>query len=260
MRSVRILSIGNSFSEDSLAYLWPLLKESGFDQVILGHLMIGGASLFDHHENLSHDRSAYQYYKSTDGTWNHDADVTMFYGLKDADWDIITIQQVSALSGIKETYQPDLNALIDFIDRHKTNASACIIFHMTWAYQEDSTHGGFAFYDHSQTHMIHSIHDAVKSMVLKHPRIKMIIPTGTAIQNARKVYGDVLTRDGFHLSLPLGRLIAATTWAMSLVQGHVFDGASPIAEIDQVEWLRIKEISRQAVEHPFEITDMSVHE
>lgn len=257
MRSFRILSIGNSFSEDSLAYLWPLIKDSGFDQVMLGHLMIGGASLFDHHKNLTHDHHAYQYLKSTDGTWRLEPDVTLTYGLKDELWDVITVQQVSGLSGIKETYQPDLDRLIDHIDQYKRNAKATIMFHMTWAYQQDSKHGGFAFYDHSQEKMIEGIHDAVKSVVSSHPRIDKVIPTGTAIQNARTVYGDVLTRDGFHLSLPIGRVIAATTWFLSLVQGDLSISKPPAEELDEFEWTRIKAIARQAIEHPFDITDLS---
>lgn len=38
----------------------------------------------------------------------------------------------------------------------------------------------------------------------------MIIPTGTAIQNARTSFvGDHMNRDGYHLDLKIGRYTAA---------------------------------------------------
>ena len=46
--------------------------------------------------------------------------------------------------------------------------------------------------------------------------IDFVIPSGTAIQNARtSSLGDTLTRDGYHLSV-IGRYIAGLTYAYKL--------------------------------------------
>jgi hypothetical protein len=65
--------------------------------------------------------------------------------------------------------------------------------------------------------MYESIVSAVQSEVATKSRIEYIVPNGTAIQNARTSYvGDRLTRDGFHLSLDLGRYIAGLTFFYQL--------------------------------------------
>ena len=44
-------------------------------------------------------------------------------------------------------------------------------------------------------------------------KIKYIIPSGTAIQNARtSIAGDHLNRDGYHLDLGFGQFTAACAW------------------------------------------------
>jgi hypothetical protein len=53
--------------------------------------------------------------------------------------------------------------------------------------------------------------------------IKRVIPSGTAIQLARYRLGDILNRDGFHLSLTIGRYTAACTWCEFLT-GRIVDG------------------------------------
>jgi hypothetical protein len=88
---------------------------------------------------------------------------------------------------------------------------------MTWAYQQDSTHDGFANYGNSQETMYKAIVNSVETKVLTNDRIELISPAGTAIQNARTSFvGDTLTRDGHHLSYKLGRYIAGLTMVGTL--------------------------------------------
>ena len=82
---------------------------------------------------------------------------------------------------------------------------------MTWAYQQNSTHGGFAAYGRDQMNMYESIVTAVADNVLTRD-FAVLVPNGTAIQNARTSFlGDTLTRDGYHLTLNYGRYIATLT-------------------------------------------------
>ena len=63
-----------------------------------------------------------------------------------------------------------------------------------------------------QMKMYECITDTVQQHIVPRTDFAAIIPSGTAIQNARSSYfGDKLTRDGYHLN-ELGRLIAGYTW------------------------------------------------
>ena len=112
-----------------------------------------------------------------------------------------------------DTYEPYLSNLIEYINTNKTNPNAKILWHMTWAYQQDSTHSAFPNYNSDQLTMYNAIVNAMKTQVYPHSEIDFVIPVGTVIQNARtSLYGDKLTRDGYHLGNQQGRYIAGLTW------------------------------------------------
>jgi hypothetical protein len=60
---IRILAIGNSFSDDAVEhYLYGLAKAGGY-KVIIGNMYIGGCSLETHWKNASENKDAYNYRK-----------------------------------------------------------------------------------------------------------------------------------------------------------------------------------------------------
>lgn len=215
-KTLKVLAIGNSFSVDGMQYLYQIAKSAGYDDIILGNLYIGSCSLDTHYNNAMYGNASYIYYKNTTGSWTETADKTMLYGIQDEDWDIITLQQASGSSGRPDTYNR-LERLVGYVNSKKTNPDAKIGWHMTWAYQGNSTHADFVYYDKSQETMYNAILSAVKQEVIPTGLFDFIIPSGTAIQNARTSYiGDTLTRDGYHLSIPYGRYIAGLTWMQAL--------------------------------------------
>lgn len=44
-KSIKILGIGNSYTRDCLRWLWAILKDAGYDEVIVGHGYIGSVTL-----------------------------------------------------------------------------------------------------------------------------------------------------------------------------------------------------------------------
>ncbi|MCI2083144.1 MAG: DUF4886 domain-containing protein [Bacteroidales bacterium] len=223
--TLRILGIGNSFTDDGMMYLPDLLKAAGIGNVILGRLYIGGCSLERHWKEYSDSSPAYKYYKSENNCWvtvsNH---ATMMQGLEDEHWDIVVLQQQSSKAGIYETFQPWLDELMEVIRMYCPNAGACIAWQETWAYAPMSTNPGFVRFDKDQDLMYRSIMNAAKEMLAK-TSIKTIIPTGTAIRNLRMAEKDnpsecdslEFTRDGYHLNYRLGRYTAACTWFQALI-------------------------------------------
>lgn len=210
--SLKVLAIGNSFSVDSMRWLYQIANDLGVDNVILGNLYIGGCSLYTHYNNATKNNANYEYYKNTTGSWETTSSQTMLAGIKDEDWNLITVQQVSQDSGRTSTFEPYLTDLISYINANKTNPYAKIAWHQTWAYAQDSTHSGFANYSNDQMTMYNAIASASQT-VDAYDAIDFVIPAGTAIQNARTSFmGDTLNRDGYHLDYYIGRYIAGLAW------------------------------------------------
>ena len=212
-KSLKILAIGNSFSVDAMEHLAVILKDAGYEEIVLGNLYIGGCSLTTHKGNIRTGAEAYEFYTNTGNGWSSKKS-NIESGIIFAEWDVITIQQVSQDSGKPETFTY-LNDILDYVrtTASEFNPDVKILWHMTWAYQGNSTHSGFANYGKSQKTMYEAITGAVKSDIIPNGRIDGFIPSGTAIQNLRTSYfGDTLTRDGYHLSYDIGRYTAALMW------------------------------------------------
>ena len=94
--TLRILAVGNSFSDDGTEYIPGLLEAAGIHNVIIARLYIGGCSLERHCREYEEGTKDYVYYKSTDNKWvTVSKNATILDGLKDEPWDIITVQEVS---------------------------------------------------------------------------------------------------------------------------------------------------------------------
>ena len=208
---VKILAIGNSFSEDAVEeHLSDLARAEGLD-VVICNMYIGGCSIERHVKNLRGNIPDYRYRKiDVDGNMTEVKGYTLEKVLTEEDWDYISVQQASPVSGIPEAYAL-LPELVEFI-RERVPEDAVVMFHQTWAYAKDSKHKAYPNYDKDQMKMFNAILATVAQEVPK-VGISLVIPSGVAIQNARtSVFGEDLTRDGYHLSRPRGRYIAACTW------------------------------------------------
>jgi len=224
-KTIRILSFGNSFSVDSLQWFYDLAVSYGYDNITLGILYISACDLEKHADNIANRSFVYTYKKNTDGKWVDNKEYSAAHAMKDEEWDYVVIGQSTANSGREQTYDPYLKQITDYIKANATNPKVKIAFNMTWSHQATSTHYSFPkFYENDQMIMYNSIVSAVKSRATANNGIQIVIPCGTAIQNARTSFvGDTLTRDGYHLSEYLGRYIAALTWFNALTGTSIED-------------------------------------
>lgn len=218
---IKVLAIGNSFSEDAVEqYLYELATAQG-DSLIIGNAYIGGCSLERHYANLRGDSAVYAYRKVIGGIKSERRNSKLKDIIRDEQWDLITFQQASQLAGIPTSYNclPLLKRLVQsYTSKLRTNFA----WHMTWAYAENFKNDRFKAYGYNQRRMYSSIMRTVEN-VLPAVGIRRIIPSGTAIQLGRYQLGDILNRDGYHLSYTLGRYIAACTWCEFLT-GRIVDG------------------------------------
>ena len=252
---VRVLAIGNSFSQDAVEqYLWELANEAGV-KMIIGNAYRGGQGFHSHWIDVTEANNTFEYRKVVNGRRSNTPRSSLESIITDEPWQFITFQQVSQESGLTTTFEPDLTNLIGYTQGLQTNPNARYGYHQTWAYSHDSTHGGFANYGNRQEVMYDSICAAVQFALKTHPEFSFVVPSGTAIQNARTTWlGDNMNRDGYHLDLKMGRYTAACVWLETLM------GISPVGlsyhpnGMDYLAAHTCQVAAHEAVSRPFELT------
>lgn len=268
-QTLRILAIGNSFSDDGMEHLPALLADMGVEDVELARLYVGGCSLEQHTNFYTKGEAAYDFYHSAAGEnrWiKSEKKVTMQYALEMGDWDIITLQQVSGKSGLYDSYLPYLDQLIEIVS--KAQPTAELVWHMTWAYSKDSNHGDFPNYGRDQQKMYTAITDCVHRLLKDYRIIKKVIPSGTTIQSLRlSTINNApkdFTRDGFHIDLGAGRYALACTWYETLIEPYTHRSMvgnklrldmGEIKVTDETAPI-IQRAARAAVEHPFTVQNI----
>ena len=152
------------------------------------------------------------------GLWQQTQHVRIDSVLALKKWDVITVQQASAVSGMYNTIKPNLEEVLDRIEHYQPDAQ--IAWHMTWSYSHNSTNPLFKNYDYSQLKMDYAIEQT--TMELKSDfadRIDMIIPSQQLIKKLRasEVNDSLdLTRDGYHLSLFAAEAVSDLVYEMLL--------------------------------------------
>ncbi len=207
MDQVKILAIGNSFSQDATAQIELLT-----DKLFVRNMYIGGCSLEKHLQMTRSKEEAYEY--QICGMQSLDGCVSLEYALTAEKWNYITVQQVSHLAGVKESYYPYITELIEYIRQF---SAAKIIFHQTWAYEKGSQHSEFYRYDKNQKKMWESVRN-VSREVCSFEKLPMIECGETFAKLRENEMFDIekggisLCRDNFHASLDIGRFALACTW------------------------------------------------
>lgn len=246
--TLHILCIGNSFSWDAVEQeLAPICQSAG-QPVLIGNLYYGGCSLEQHWQFLDKDTAAYSFRLIENGIRSLNEPYTLRQALRLRQWDYISLQQASHDSGIQSSYEPFLTMLIDSVRRYQPQAQLCWL--QTWSYAQTATHPAFPRYACTQSVMNDSILACTRYVLQHHPEL-LLIPCGTAVQNARHTLGDTLCRDGYHLNYIYGRYTASCVWY------EILTGKSSIGipyrntDMTQKQQKQTQKAAHRAVKHPF---------
>lgn len=217
---VKILAIGNSFSQDATTYLYDIAAADNVEIKVV-NLYIGGCSLKTHVDNVNNDNADYMFQLNGKET---DRYISIKEALQLENWDIVTMQQVSTDSGVIQSYFPYINQLSDYVKSFVPTAKQYI--HQTWAYEHGSEHGGFVRYDNNQQTMYNAIKKA--NDFVANELQKPLILCGDAIQLLRENNefsvekgGISICRDGFHMHLVYGRYATAAVWYETLLNKSI---------------------------------------
>lgn len=257
-KSLKILSIGHSYSLNATEYLWDIAKAAGVEEVKIGVVYYAGCPLNRHWNNIVNDIPDYVYYKNVAGGWVKYPESTMDVAISDEDWDIVTLQQGPSESGIVSTFE-NLENIISYVKNQLPEAR--LFWHLTWANQSDYWSERFEeHYNCDQMTMYNAIMQTYATRVMPITDFEKVIPCGTVVQNLRSSYlGDTLTRDGYHLSDGIGCYAAGLTWYAVLAGGNV----------DMVDWVPkafpeikedlavIRQSIKDALEEPLMVTEQT---
>ena len=210
---MNILSIGNSFSQDAQRYLHRLAKHDGIDMKTV-NLYIGGCPLRRHYLNMLDDTAAYDFEFNGEATG---IKVSLRQALASDEWDVVTLQQASPLSGQYETYEPYIEELAAYVRRYCPHAR--LLIHQTWAYEDGSERLirlGYASAEDMLSALCNCYSKAAEAV-----GAHGIIPCGEAMMRAQALGIAQVHRDTFHASLGVGRYVLALCWYKALTKRDI---------------------------------------
>lgn len=265
-KTLKILAITSSFGLNTTQLLYDVAMAEGATEVIVGRLYISGCSLEMHVGNAKTNANAYRYTKisSADGVWKTMENVSLSQGLNDEAWDIIFTQQGAALAGQPATYGDYVPQLMDYIKKTKTTPTVGYVWNVLWAYQQDTDQSVYhTVFGGDQMFMYKENLRAAQEKIVPLNMFDRLIPSGTAIQNARTSYfGDTLTKDTYHLNT-LGRVIAGyTLWSIltgkEITEVNIgavssYDLPTPVELTDEDRQVVMESVNN-AIKNPWEVT------
>lgn len=218
---MKILSIGNSFSQDAQRYLHRLALNEGI-QMKTVNLYIGGCSLRRHYLNMLDDNAAYDFQFNGESTG---LKVSIRQALVSDNWDYITLQQASHDSAHFETYTPYIEALAQYVRKYCPHAK--LLIHQTWAYETGSVKLANQERFATDAEMLAAVEKAYEKAAQLICADGMI-PAGRAMLTAAQTGIEKIHRDTYHASLGAGRYLLALCWFKYLtgkdIAENTFDG------------------------------------
>ena len=259
MDALKILFVGNSFAVDTMEHAANIAHSFGVSKVKFGTLFVGGCSIEMHYNHAVEDCAAYTYYVNEGDGWSSTPEYKISDAVKSDDWDWIAIQhgtKGTARYTSCECYEK-LAPLVDYL-KALAPTHTKIAFNLTWLGESTRQHHEIISYGGNMALMRENLVKVTKEMVLSLPSIDLLVPTGTAIENARTSNIGLLTRDCYHLSVDKGRFIAGLAF-ISTITGI---DASKIEwtpdNVDEYAWRVAIESVKNAQKYPFNITKSSI--
>lgn len=213
-----VLFIGNSFSIDACTALPNLLRSAKLSTVAVYVLYKGGCSMKQHYEYYLNNEPVYELWMyDSRGEKKLESKTTIRSVMRRLAYDVVVFQQYSLESGNYESYEPYMSKVLQAYKVNTISPRTTFAFNQTWAYS--SRHKDLKRYG-TQEDMWRKICQACSDMKKK-SGVDIIIPCGTAVQNARSLTTvsteNEWTRDNQHISTYQGRYLLACTVFESII-------------------------------------------
>lgn len=207
-RSLKLLFIGSSFGVDTINYVGDIAHSYNF-KIVIGNLYVGASGIKDYITFYESDRKISYYKWGLNATVWENGTSTVREALSDEAWDFVVIQNGAYQSADESTYWDQdekgnitknyVSLFADIIDRCCLFSHPVICFNMTWAYSVyhtlSSSQGSkdkwlsFGINQKQRQLGMYTELCRLAQKVLQHcPKVKFVIPSGTAVQNARGTF------------------------------------------------------------------------
>lgn len=263
-----VLFVGNSFSIDTSTALPSILSSMGMNNVNVYVLYKGGCSMKQHYEFYKSNEKVYELYRyNSQGEVQLEKATSIGEVMQRFPYDVVVWQQYSLESGDYTTYEPYLSKLIQAYNITKLSARTTFAFNETWAYA--SNFKNLSKFK-TQKNMWKSICTAVRKMKAA-SGIDVVIPCGTAVQNAREVEAlkvdNELTRDGTHINNYAGRYLLACTFFESIIapcmnrsireDNTTYGKSTDVGQVNDSNRRLLQNCARLAVANNYEISEFA---
>lgn len=216
----KVLTIGNSFSENASAYATDIAANQGYD-LLFGYLKYPSCTIEQHIKNAERNSQVYKFeYTSSKGRVTVKDGINESASIKEAlqftDWDIVVLQEGSTASEDIRNYL-NIGILIEYVKSILPDAE--IMLHETWSW---GTWGSLddedAENDHQRCYNIIANYIVASELLCDGAKV---IHSGMAIETAREYYEDHYkfneTDGGNYQHLnELGKYIAGATFVATI--------------------------------------------
>ena len=214
MKQMHILGIGNSYMDDSLWNIVPLLKDK-YDDIDIAIIYYGGCSIDAHLDNLNNGRSIYEIHRNTGNGWNIEYNKSIYDAIKLDNWNHILFIQGTG-DGISDHGYIDsyhnLSTLVDRIKKLNNDDNTKYYLIESWPDKDGNMRDYETKRHKTSKQMFMSIENVINKYIIPNNIVDDVIPVGKMIQNLKeKVDYNLLYRDSNHLSLDIGRDKASST-------------------------------------------------
>ena len=267
---LKVLVLGHSLAVDANHMLALVAKAEGYEGLEVGTLYYSGCPLWRHVENLKGDIKAYSLYCSKSSNAINPPQVLNDVSMKDAilyrDWDLIVMQGGTfELAETDKFTDGNIQTIQNYVNEYKLNKNAVFAWHMPWAFATEpelqdvyvkqtgaATNfytEGYKPYNNDRLVFYNKCCEMVQAHILTDDTFKLLIPTGTVIENAMSSYltEKDLIRDYAHAN-DYGRLIAAYVWYCKL------------ANVEQLEDIKLTTIPKNFLKTYTGVGDMTLTE
>lgn len=253
-KSLRLLFIGNSFSDDTMEFLAEIAKSSGYDDIMLGNLYVGACSINMHLRNATENAPVYLYRTNNGEGWKYEPNYSIKEALKSSSWDWVAILSGTG-DGSRKTEKESYSRLGELIAYVKSVVGEVkIAYNMAWLGLSTHSHPETVSYGGDIMLMYDKMTAVMRDYVAKTEGVTVVATTGTAIENAIALGLKGIYRDGYHLSMGLGRFIAALC-LFAFITGESLNGVTYAPHGLSEEEIRLSKIAAEnAVKHPYSIT------
>ena len=259
-KSAKVLFVGDNSTLGEIEYLDEILGAVGVRDITVATLNCDhakGASIDAQWANIGSSKTKYTLTKLVNGEKSYAYSQTFDAGIGSENWDAIVIGQALTLSGDSASYV-NLSSYVSYINEKCQGAK--LLWNMSWALSDSSTHADFSKYENSRAKMYSDIISATVALISENEMIDGIVPVGTAIENLRSTaLGDSWTDSGILLggaSGDGGKYAASLLFAKEILSLDISElGFSPDAgsNREQSIYKMAKEAAELASLENFEI-------